>query len=129
MTGYRERALELYGDRCLHCGTGERVKVHHMDGDHDHDRADNWVPLCQGCHVSLHRGAPPYTVWFAIGQPVIEALDELRKARGYRSRSETVARLLEDAGGGDLEADTWALLTTHNNGVYGRRDHDGEDGR
>ena len=117
--GYREQAISLYGEQCLHCGSGEQVKVHHMDGDHAHDRADNWVPLCQECHVALHRGAPPYTVWFSLGQPVIQALDELRQARGYRSRSETVARLLAGAGG-DLSRETWALLTQHNDSMYPR---------
>lgn len=116
---YRSQALELYGERCLHCGSREEVKVHHMDGDHDHDRRDNWVPLCQSCHVALHRGAPPYTVWFALGQPVIQALDELREERGYRDRSETVARLLQEAGA-DLSTETWSLLATHNDSIYGR---------
>lgn len=117
MTGYRERALELYGERCLHCGSADQVKVHHMDGDHDHDRRDNWVPLCQECHVSLHRGAPPYTIWFALGQPAIEALDELVDECGYRSRSEAVARLLLEAGG-DLDSDTWTALSGYVSGLY-----------
>jgi len=122
MSDYREQALDLYGDRCVHCGSGRQVKVHHMDGDHGHDRRDNWVPLCQECHVSLHRGAPPYTIWFALGQPVIQALDELRDERGYRSRSEAVARLLQEAEGGDLSPDTWSLLATHNEAMYRDRD-------
>lgn len=122
MTGdYREAALERYGEQCLLCGTGERVKVHHMDGDHSHDRADNWVPLCQDCHLGIHKGAPPYTIWFSLGQPAIQALDELREERGYRSRSETVARLLADQGG-DLSMETWSLLQTHNDAVYPRHE-------
>lgn len=124
---YREKALRKYGERCLHCGSREEVKVHHMDGDHDHDRGDNLVPLCQGCHVRLHRGAPPYTVWFALGQPVIQALDALRDARGYRSRSETVARLLKDAEGGDLEYETWSLLATYTETMYREGAGGGED--
>lgn len=120
--GYRRKALSLFGERCIHCGSGERVKVHHMDGDHDHDRRDNWVPLCQECHVALHEGAPPYTVWFALGQPVIAALDELREARGYRDRSETVARLLQETEGGDLSMETWSTLSAHNDTMY--RNHD-----
>lgn len=115
---YREDALEIWGDRCFHCGSGEQVKIHHMDGDHDHDRRDNWVPLCQGCHVQLHRGAPPYQIFFALGQPVIRALDELRDERGYRSRSEAVARLLQEAGGGDLSMEAWSLLATYNESMY-----------
>jgi cytochrome c553 len=118
---YRDEGLRLYGDRCLHCGAAEDVKIHHMDGDHDNDRRDNLLPLCQACHVQLHKGAPPYTVWFALGQPVIAALDELREVRGLRSRSEVVARLLENAGG-DLSDETWSLLAAHNNAMY--RSHD-----
>lgn len=118
---YRDEGLRLYGEQCIHCGSGEEVKFHHMDGDHDHDRRDNLVPLCQQCHVQLHKGAPPYTIWFALGQPVIEALDEVREARGLRSRSEVVARLLEEAGA-DLSDETWSLLAAHNSSMH--RDHD-----
>lgn len=119
---YRNKALRLFGEQCLQCGSGEQVKVHHMDGDHAHSRRDNLVPLCQECHVQLHRGAPPYTVWFALGQPVITALDELREARGLRSRSEVVAHLLQDAEDGDLSKETWSLLATYNRTMY--RDHE-----
>jgi cytochrome c553 len=115
---YREEGLRLYGDRCIHCGTAEEVKIHHMDGDHDNDRRDNLVPLCQECHVQLHKGSPPFTVWLALGQPVIESLDELREARGLRSRSEVIARLLQEAEAGDLSDKTWSLLTTHNDTMY-----------
>lgn len=114
--GYRAKCLRLYGEQCVHCGSTREVKAHHMDGDHDHDRKDNWVPLCQECHVALHRGAPPYTIWFALGQPVIRALDEYRDAHDLRSRSEAVARLLADADG--LTSETWALLTSHIDRFY-----------
>jgi len=115
---YRSTALRLFGERCLHCGSGEEVKVHHMDGDHDHSRRDNLIPLCQECHVQLHRGAPPYTVWFSLGQPVIQALDELREARGLRSRSEVIARLIQEGEDGDLSENAWQLLATHNASMY-----------
>lgn len=110
---YREDTLRRYGERCIVCGSTEQVKVHHQDGDHDNDRRDNRVPLCQGCHVDLHRGAPPYTIWFTLGQPAIRALDELREKRGYADRSETVAKLLEEAGD-ELSDETEILLTQHN---------------
>lgn len=118
---YREEGIRLFGERCIHCGSAEEVKIHHMDGDHDHARRDNYVPLCQSCHVQLHKGAPPYTIWFALGQPVIDALDELRDTRDLRSRSEAVARLLEDAGA-DLSDETWSRLINHNAAMY--RDHE-----
>lgn len=118
---YRAEGKRLYGEQCIWCGTGDEVKYHHMDGDHDHDRRDNWVPLCQECHVQLHKGAPPYTIWFQIGQPVVDALDEYREERGLRSRGEAVARLLE-AAGTDLSDETWSLLVNHNASMY--RDHD-----
>jgi hypothetical protein len=89
-----------------------------MDGDHDHSRRDNLIPLCQECHVQLHRGAPPYTVWFSLGQPVIQALDELREARDLRSRSEVIARLIQEGEDGDLSEKTWQLLATHNASMY-----------
>jgi len=119
MSEYRQRALDRYGEECAHCGAGEQVKVHHMDGDHSHDRLDNWIPLCQECHVGLHRGAPPYTIWFAIGRPVVQALDEYRRSGGYRSRSEALARLLTDGAGGELSTETWSLLQTHTEAMYG----------
>lgn len=118
---YRDEGKRLFGEQCIHCGSGEEIKYHHMDGDHDNNHRDNWVPLCQDCHVQLHRGAPPYTVWFQLGQPVIQALDELRDARGYRSRSEVIARLLQEAGGGDLSDDTWSMLTTYTGSMYTAR--------
>lgn len=119
---YRETALKLFGEQCLHCGSSDEVKIHHMDGDHDHDRRDNLVPLCQECHVHLHRGAPPYTVWLALGQPVIAALDELRETRGLRSRSEVIAHAVQEAGAADLSDDVWSMLTTYNRSMF--RDHD-----
>jgi len=54
MSDYRERAIAEYGEVCGVCGDGERVEVHHRDGDRTNDELDNLIPLCQGCHAQVH---------------------------------------------------------------------------
>lgn len=121
--GYRSTALNAYGDRCLHCGSSEDVKVHHMDGDRSNDRRDNWVPLCQSCHTALHRAAPPYTIWLPLGDPVIRAIDRIRREQGYRDRGETISRGLLALCRQHPEAlsyQDWALLSSYLEGVLDR---------
>jgi hypothetical protein len=51
---YRKLALEHYHDRlyCAHCGFGivEVLEVAHLDGDRQHNVADNLAILCPTCH-------------------------------------------------------------------------------
>ena len=59
---YRERALNLYGLICAHCGrefdeaNRHLLTVHHRDGNHNNNPPDgsNWENLCVYCHDDAH---------------------------------------------------------------------------
>lgn len=53
---YRQKCLDAMGDECDHCGSTERIEVHHRDGDRTNDDLSNLLPLCKPHHVQLHRG-------------------------------------------------------------------------
>jgi len=55
MSSYRRKALEEYGERCMYCGSGEKIEVHHKNGDRNDNRLRNLIPLCKKCHRKLHR--------------------------------------------------------------------------
>ncbi len=40
---------------CKFCGTAKNVQVHHIDGNHDNNTANNRVRLCQRCHSLVHK--------------------------------------------------------------------------
>lgn len=52
--GYREKAIEEYGEHCQGCGSTESVVVHHRDGDRSNNDLGNLTPLCVGCHAAVH---------------------------------------------------------------------------
>ncbi|WP_089649585.1 HNH endonuclease signature motif containing protein [Halobacterium hubeiense] len=69
---------ERWGNACVVCGRrpeewletdlGERrqdkLSFHHVNGDDTDDRIENIIPLCQSCHVHIHKvDDPPYRMW------------------------------------------------------------------
>lgn len=52
------RALKRQNHSCITCGlkftSGERVHLHHVDGNHDNWRWDNLVAIHESCHDYLH---------------------------------------------------------------------------
>lgn len=109
---YREKALDHYGERCVICGSRSPLEVHHLDRDRQNAALDNLVPLCSDHHHALHNGGHPYTVMLALGDPVLDLLDDMTHARGYANRSETVTRaLLSEVTAEDTSAETHQLAT------------------
>ena len=44
--------------------TQEEIRLHHVNGDDSDDRVENLIPVCQSCHVHIHRvDEPPYRKW------------------------------------------------------------------
>jgi hypothetical protein len=72
-SGYRERALKLFGHVCGRCGRefeGARLKeltVHHRDHNHNNNPPDgsNWELLCLYCHDHEHE--KPSMAGHAVG--------------------------------------------------------------
>ncbi|MDL0126520.1 HNH endonuclease signature motif containing protein [Halobacterium salinarum] len=75
---FREAVYAAWGQECLVCGRspegwlnttrGERrqdkLSLHHINGDDTDDRVENVIPLCQSCHVHIHKvDEPPYRQW------------------------------------------------------------------
>jgi hypothetical protein len=73
-----EAVRERWGNACVVCGRrpeewldtdlGERrqdkLSFHHVNGDDTDDRIENIIPLCQSCHVHIHKvDEPPYRMW------------------------------------------------------------------
>jgi len=64
-TEYRDKAIDEYGDGCLHCGIGYKanyIEVHHIDGDRTNNDLENLTVLCKKCHGNAHSSndQPPY---------------------------------------------------------------------
>ena len=58
--GNREKALMLSNYLCSHCGTKEKLVVHHIDrsgrGNKKHNNdLSNLMVLCKSCHINIHR--------------------------------------------------------------------------
>lgn len=60
------------GNRCVVCGRSpengyerhQALSVHHVNGDDSDNRPENGIPVCQSCHVHIHRtDEPPYRKW------------------------------------------------------------------
>lgn len=42
----------------------DKLSLHHVNGDDTDQRVENVIPLCQSCHVHVHRvDEPPYRKW------------------------------------------------------------------
>jgi hypothetical protein len=42
----------------------DKLSLHHINGDDTDDRVANVIPLCQSCHVYIHKvDEPPYRQW------------------------------------------------------------------
>lgn len=55
---FRNQVTELYGAKCVNCGSGDEVEFHHivpiaLGG---RDIPSNVVPLCYTCHKAAHTG-------------------------------------------------------------------------
>ena len=47
--GYRKLIVK---DQCSHCGTTEKLCIHHKNDDHYDNRLENLEILCHSCHMS-----------------------------------------------------------------------------
>ena len=54
VAGLRWRAARHRGDLCEICGTGERLQVHHLNGDIADNDSPNLMTLCASCHAKWH---------------------------------------------------------------------------
>jgi len=77
-THIEEAVFDRWGRECVVCSrtpdewletdSGNRVQdklsLHHVNGDDTDHRVDNLIPLCQSCHVHIHKvDEPPYRKW------------------------------------------------------------------
>jgi len=69
---FENAVLDRWGDECIVCtrrpeewnGTQEKLSFHHVNGDDTDDRVENLIPVCQSCHIHIHRvDEPPYRKW------------------------------------------------------------------
>lgn len=44
-------------EKCARCGTTENLGIHHVNGDHYDNRAENLQVLCNSCHMSVEKQA------------------------------------------------------------------------
>jgi len=72
--GYREKAIEEYGEECKRCGTTDNVLVHHKNGDRSDNSLSNLIPLCASCHGKVHARSDEFS--------------DLVRELGYRPRPE-----------------------------------------
>ncbi len=69
---FREAVFDEHGTECIVCGRSpengynrsQELSVHHLNGDHSDNRPENGIPVCQSCHIHIHRtDEPPYRQW------------------------------------------------------------------
>lgn len=70
--GYREKAIEEYGEVCQKCESTENVLVHHKNADRSDNDLSNLIPLCTACHGKVHARSDEFP--------------ELVRELGYRPR-------------------------------------------
>jgi 5-methylcytosine-specific restriction endonuclease McrA len=54
---YRQRAWKKFERKCRDCGYNEHPEIlliHHIDGNRNHGKLSNLIPLCQNCHCLRH---------------------------------------------------------------------------
>jgi len=76
---FREAVYAAWGQSCLVCVCSpdrwltttrgkrqqDKLSLHHINGDDTDDRVANVIPLCQSCHVRVHKvDKPPYRQWY-----------------------------------------------------------------
>ena len=81
----RGRCFDEYDEECDHCGSGEDVDVHHIDGDATNNNIENLIPLCRSCHKKVHykhgthqkywEHLPEDSVIETMGETVIKAVN------------------------------------------------------
>ena len=58
--GATSKALKKQNHSCGHCGmkfiSDEPVHLHHIDGDHDNWKPENFLAIHKSCHDYLHMG-------------------------------------------------------------------------
>jgi len=96
----REMAFSKKGDNCFICerdrdySNQQDISVHHINGDDTDHRVENLLPVCQQCHLRIHRrNEEPYSKWHEKlpeeDRFTSEDLQELYKQRdAKRSRGE-----------------------------------------
>lgn len=65
----REAVFDEYGGECALCGRtmderDQDLSTHHLNGDQEDDRLENLIPVCQSCHLKIHRVDEPPFRWF-----------------------------------------------------------------
>lgn len=66
---FRNQLIEFHGDKCINCGSSDRVEFHHivpvaLGGT---DTPSNIVPLCYICHKAAHIGRKTEDIKKSIG--------------------------------------------------------------
>lgn len=51
---YRHICFEAHGKKCIVCGEEKILAVHHLNENHNDNRAENLVPLCPTHHQYVH---------------------------------------------------------------------------
>ncbi|MFC7074189.1 HNH endonuclease [Halovenus rubra] len=77
-TNLEEAIFDRWGRACVICSRTpdewldtdlgarrqDKLSLHHVNGDETDQRVENVIPLCQSCHVHVHRvDEPPYRKW------------------------------------------------------------------
>jgi|SRR5208337_470498 len=50
---YRQLAYSKYPKVCSHCGSLERIEIHHINNNRRDNRLENLMPLCRSCHIRI----------------------------------------------------------------------------
>jgi len=99
--GYREKCLRAKEKSCLICGSEKEIHVHHVDGDRSNNSLENLIPVCQSCHIQIHKDNERLCEWtekldeekIGSGDPTVTSLKlPERRKRLFRDAEEVISR-------------------------------------
>jgi organic radical activating enzyme/5-methylcytosine-specific restriction endonuclease McrA len=61
LTALKQKIASREVLECIRCGSVSRLLVHHVDGDHSNDDAQNLEAICHPCHNQIHERG--YNFW------------------------------------------------------------------
>jgi hypothetical protein len=111
--GYRDKCLQEKRDECHICGAVLDIVVHHIDNDPENNALENLLPVCEDCHIAIHRGDDRVREWTEKLKPDEETGRHFIRMR-MNPRRETLLEEVKEIFGttNDTEAIEMALRHT-----------------